>query len=151
VAMARTAWKARQGLLDPSRLVFIDETGTSTNMARLRGRCRRAQRLIGKVPHGHWKITTFVAALRHDAITAPFVIDEPMTGEIFRVYLEQCLVPTLKVGDIVVMDNLPAHKNDEVRRIIEAAGAELRYRVRVSRGFDAQALRRVFDVLEQRR
>jgi hypothetical protein len=67
-------------------LVFIDETGTSTNMARLRGRCRRGQRLIGKVPHGHWKITTIVAALRHNAITAPFVIDEPMTGEIFRVY-----------------------------------------------------------------
>jgi transposase len=127
VAMARSVWKAHQGLLDPARLVFIDETGTSTNMARLRGRCRRGQRLIGKVPHGHWKITTFVAALRHDAITAPFVIDEPMTGEIFRVYLERCLVPTLKPGDIVVMDNLPAHKNDEVRRIIEAAGAQLRY------------------------
>ena len=105
MAMARSVWKARQGLLDPARLVFIDETGTSTNMARLRGRCRRGQRLVGKVPHGHWKITTFVAALRHDAITAPFVIDEPMTGEIFRVYLERCLVPTLKPGDIVVMDN----------------------------------------------
>jgi transposase len=127
VAMARSVWKARQGLLDPARLVFLDETGTSTNMARLRGRCRRGQRLIGKVPHGHWKITTFVAALRHDAITAPFVIDEPMTGEIFRVYLQRCLVPTLKPGDIVVMDNLPAHKNDEVRCIIEAAGAQLRY------------------------
>jgi transposase len=125
--MAREAWKAQQGRLDPARLVFIDETGTSTNMARLRGRCRRGQRLIGKVPHGHWKITTFVAALRHDAITAPFVIDEPMNGEIFRVYLERCLVPTLKPGDLVVMDNLPAHKNDEVRSIIEAAGAQLRY------------------------
>ena len=127
MAMARSVWKAHQGLLDPARLVFIDETATSTNMARLRGRCRRGQRLIGKVPHGHWKITTFVAALRHDAITAPFVIDEPMTGEIFCVYLERCLVPTLKPGDIVVMDNLPAHKNDEVRRIIEAAGTQLRY------------------------
>ena len=127
MAMARSVWKAHQGLLDPTRLVFIDETGTSTNMARLRGRCRRGQRLIGKVPHGHWKITTFVAALRHDAITAPFVIDEPMTGEIFRVYLKRCLVPTLKPGDTVVMDNLSAHKNDEVRSIIEAAGAQLRY------------------------
>jgi transposase len=127
VAMARSVWKARQGLLDPARLVFIDETGSSTNMARLRGRCRRGQRLIGKVPHCHWKITTFVAALRHDAITAPFVIDEPMTGEIFRVNLERCLVPTLKPGDIVVMDNLAAHKNDEVRSIIEAAGAQLCY------------------------
>lgn len=92
---------------------------------RVRGRCRRGERLIGKVPHGHWKITTFVAALRCDAITTPFVIDEPMNGEIFRVCLEQCLVPTLKPGDIVVMDNLPAHKNDGVRSIIEAAGAEL--------------------------
>ena len=127
MAMARSVWKARQGLLDPARLVFIDETGTSTNMARLRGRCRRGQRLIGKVPHGHWKITTFVAALRHDAITAPFVIDEPMTGEIFRVYLERCLVPTLKPGDIVVMDNLPAHKVDGVRKLIEAVNASLVY------------------------
>ncbi len=73
-------------------------------MTRLRGRCRRGERLIGKVPQGHWKITTFVAALRYDAITAPFVIDEPMNGEIFRIYLQRCLVPTLKPGDIVVID-----------------------------------------------
>ena len=120
-------WKANQALLDPSHLIFIDETGTSTNMARLRGRCKRGQRLIGKVPNGHWKITTFVAGLRNDAITAPFVIDQPMNGVIFRAYLEQCLVPTLKPGDIVVMDNLPAHKNEDVRKIIEAAGAKLLY------------------------
>lgn len=120
-------WKANQALLDPSHLVFIDETGTSTNMARLRGRCKRGQRLIGKIPNGHWKITTFVAGLRNDAITAPFVIDQPMNGVIFRAYLEQCLVPTLKPGDIVVMDNLPAHKNEDVRKIIEAAGAKLLY------------------------
>ena len=93
VAAARVLWKERQKQLDPDRLVFIDETGTSTNMARLRGRCPRGQRLIGKVPHGHWKITTFVAALRCNAITAPFVIDEPMNGEIFAVYLEQCRSP----------------------------------------------------------
>lgn len=127
MAMVREAWKAQQGLLDPARLVFIDETGTSTNMARLRGRFRRGQRLVGKVPHGHWKITTVVAALRHDTMTAPFVIDEPMNGEFFRVYLERCLVPPLKPGDIVVMDNLPAHKNDAVQDMIEAAGAQLRY------------------------
>lgn len=120
-------WKANQALLDPSHLVFIDETGTSTNMARLRGRCKRGHRLIGKIPNGHWKITTFVAGLRNDAITAPFVIDQPMNGVIFRAYLEQCLVPTLKPGDIVVMDNLPAHKNEDVRKIIEAAGAKLLY------------------------
>lgn len=127
VAAARVLWKANQALLDPSHLVFIDETGTSTNMARLRGRCKRGQRLIGKIPNGHWKITTFVAGLRNDAITAPFVIDQPMNGVIFRAYLEQCLVPTLKPGDIVVMDNLPAHKNEDVRNIIEAAGAKLLY------------------------
>jgi transposase len=127
VAAARALWKERQKQLDPGRLVFIDETGTSTNMARQRGRCPRGQRLIGKVPHGHWKITTFVAALRCDAVTAPFVIDEPMNGEIFAVYLERCLVPTLRPNDIVVMDNLPVHKSDNVRRIIEAAGATLVY------------------------
>jgi len=108
-------------------LIFIDETGTSTNLARLRGRCRRGARLIGKVPHGHWKITTFVAGLRSNAITAPFVIDRPMNSAIFKTYLEQCLVPTLKLGDIVVMDNLSSHKSQEVRQIIEAAGAKLLY------------------------
>jgi transposase len=127
VALARERWRGGQSLLDPACLVFIDETGTSTNMARLRGRCRRGERLIDKVPHGHWKITTFVAALRCDAITAPFVIDRPMNSAIFRVYLEQCLVPTLKPGDIVVMDNLSSHKSDEVREIIEAAEARLLY------------------------
>ena len=96
-------------------------------MARLRGRCPRHERLVGKVPYGHWIITTFVAGLRVDGITAPFVIAEPMNGLIFRTYLERCLVPTLKPGDIVVMDNLPAHKNSKVREIIEAASAELRY------------------------
>lgn len=96
-------------------------------MARLRGRCPRGERLIGKIPHGHWKITTFVAGLRCDAITAPFVIDKPMNSAIFKAYLEQCLVPTLKPGDIVVMDNLSSHKSDEVRLIIAAAGATLLY------------------------
>jgi transposase len=127
VAAARERWKDTQKLLDRTGLVFIDETGTSTNMARARGRCRRGERLIGKVPHGHWKITTFVAGLRCDAITAPFVIDQPMNSAIFKAYLEQCLVPTLRPGDIVVMDNLSSHKSDDVRQIIEAAGARLLY------------------------
>lgn len=127
MAAARERWRTAQRLLDPARLIFIDETGTSTNMARLRGRCRRGERLIGKVPHGHWKITTFVAGLRYDAITAPFVIDSPMNGAIFKAYLEQCLVPTLRTDDIVVMDNLSSHKSDEVREIIETAGATLLY------------------------
>jgi transposase len=127
VAAGRERWRAGQRLLDPSRLIFIDETGTSTNMARLRGRARRGARLIGKVPHGHWKITTFVAGLRCDAIIAPFVIDKPMNRVIFKAYLEQCLVPTLRQGDIVVMDNLSSHKSQEVRQTIEAAGAVLLY------------------------
>jgi transposase len=127
VVAARERWRSAQKLLDPSKLIFIDETGTSTNMTRLRGRCRRGERLIGKAPHGHWKITTFVAALRCTAITAPFVIDKPMNSAIFKAYLEKCLAPTLLPGDIVVMDNLSSHKNDDVRDIIEAAGASLIY------------------------
>lgn len=127
MAAARASWRSGQKLLDPDHLVFIDETGTSTNMARLRGRCRRGERLVGKVPHGHWKITTFVAGLRRNALTAPFVIDRPMNSAIFKAYLEQCLAPTLRAGDIVVMDNLSSHKSEEVRQIIEAVGAKLFY------------------------
>lgn len=116
-----------QSTLDPKRLIFLDETGTSTNMARLRGRCERGERLIGKVPHGHWKITTFVAGLRSDGIIAPFVIDQPMNASIFRVYLERCLAPALRPKEIVIMDNLSAHKGEEVREILEEAGAGLLY------------------------
>ena len=126
VAAARAAWRAAQPMLDPSRLVFIDETGTSTNMTRLRARARRGCRVVGLVPWGHWKITTFVAALRHDRVTAPFVIDRAMTSAIFIEYVRQCLVPTLSPGDIVVMDNLQPHKNPTVRELITATGAELR-------------------------
>lgn len=127
IAAARAAWQAAQPDLDPGRLVFIDETGTATNMARLRGRARRGCRVIGRVPWGHWKIVTFVAALRQGAITAPFVIDRAMTSAIFVEYVRQCLLPTLSPGDIVVMDNLQPHKNPKVRELIEAAGAELRF------------------------
>lgn len=127
VAQARQRWTEDQPSLDPARLVFIDETGTSTNMTRLRGRARRGARLVGRVPHGHWKITTFVAGLRCDALTAPFVIDRPMNGPIFRTYLERCLIPTLTPGDIVIMDNLSSHKVAGVREAIERAGARLVY------------------------
>jgi transposase len=127
VAAARALWKLRQGLLNSTRLLFIDETGTHTAMTRLRGRCRKGMRLIAHVPHGHWKTTTFVAALRCDAITAPLVVDGPMNGEIFRAYVEQHLLPTLRPGDIVVMDNLSAHKVEGIRQLIEAAGATLVY------------------------
>ena len=127
VAEARDRWRQDQPLLDPARLVFLDETGTSTNMARTRGRSRRGERIIGRVPHGHWKITTFLAGLRCNEITAPFVIDGPMDGEVFRAYVRHCLVPTLKSGDIVILDNLKPHKVAGVREMIEAAGASLRY------------------------
>lgn len=127
MAAARQEWRQSQGALDAARLVFIDETGTTTNMARLRGRRQRGARLVGAIPHGHWKITTFVAGLRQDGLTAPFVIDRPMNGAIFQAYVAQCLAPTLSPGDIVVMDNLPAHKVQGVRRAIRAAGAELLY------------------------
>ena len=127
VAEARTAWRCNQASLDPSRLVFIDETGTSTKMARNYGRSMRGVRALGRVPWGHWKTVTFTAALRFDGVVAPFVIDKPMNGAIFAEYIRQCLVPALRRGDIVVMDNLPAHKNERIREMIEAAGAELRY------------------------
>ena len=127
MAENRRVWRARQPALDPTRLVFIDETGANTKMARLRGRCRRGQRLVAAVPHGHWKTMTFIAGLRHDGITAPFVVDRPMNGVIFRLWVERCLVPTLAHGDIVVMDNLSSHKIAGVREAIEAAGAKLAY------------------------
>jgi len=127
VAAARTTWAEGQAKLDPERLVFIDETGTATNMARLRGRAPRGARLVGKVPQGHWKTTTFVAGLRSSALTAPCVIDGPMNGSAFLAYIEQILAPSLKLGDLVVMDNLSAHKVPGVREAIEAAGARLFY------------------------
>lgn len=96
-------------------------------MARRYGRCPRGQRLLSSVPHGHWKTTTFVAALRLDALAAPCVFDGPMNGECFLAYVEQCLVPTLRHGDIVIMDNLSSHKVSGIRQAIEAAGATLRY------------------------
>ena len=96
-------------------------------MTRLRGRCRKGKRLIAHVPHGHWKTTTFVAGLRCDAIIAPLVVDGPMNGEIFRAWVEQHLAPLLHPGDVVIMDNLSAHKVEGIRALIEAAGAILIY------------------------
>jgi transposase len=113
--------------LHPERLVFIDETGASTKMARLYGRAPRGQRCRAPVPHGHWKTTTFTAALRLGGLTAPMLLDGPMNSAAFLAYVEQVLVPTLTPGDIVVMDNLPAHKPASVRRAIEATGALLLY------------------------
>jgi transposase len=122
---AREAWFENQPDLDPARLVFIDETGASTKMARLRGRCPRGERLRSGLPHGHWKTTTFVAGLRLGGFTAPMVLDGPMTGPWFLAYTEQILVPTLRPGDVVILDNLPAHKGQQVRAAIEGQGASL--------------------------
>ena len=105
--------------------MFIDETWTKTNMAPLRGWAPCGQRLIGKAPHGHWQTCTFIAALRQDRIDAPWLLDGPVDGESFRLYVEKELVPTLKPRDIVVMDNLGSHKTSAVRRAIRAAGATL--------------------------
>jgi transposase len=125
VLSRRRAWFKGQLDLDPDRLVFIDETGASTKMARLRGRAPRGKRLRAGVPHGHWKTTTFVGALRLTGMTAPMVLDGPMTGAWFVAYVQQVLVPTLSPGDIVILDNLPAHKGSATREAIEAAGARL--------------------------
>jgi transposase len=127
VVSERLSWRAAQPDLDAARLVFIDETGASTKMARLYGRSLRGTRCRAAIPHGHWKTTTFVGGLRLAGMTAPMVLDGPMDGPAFRAYVEQVLAPTLKPGDIVVLDNLPAHKPAAVRTAIEATGAELRY------------------------
>jgi transposase len=125
VVRARRLWMRAQARLDPARLVFIDETAVTTKMVRLRGRGPRGVELVGHAPFGKWKTITFVAALRHDGMTAPMVIDGAITSEKFLAYVEQNLVPTLRRGDIVVMDNLQAHKNPAVREAIEGAKATL--------------------------
>jgi transposase len=127
VKKKRDDWKAAQPPLDPEKLVFIDETWASTNMARRYGRCPRGQRLVCPVPYGHWKTTTFVAALRADGLTAPMVIDGALTGDLFVAYVEQVLVPGLRAGDVVVMDNLQCHKRAGVARAITAAGCSVLY------------------------
>jgi transposase len=127
VKAARRVWFDGQLDLDPEKLVFIDETGASTKMARLRGRAPKGERCRASIPHGHWKTTTFTAGLRLGGIAAPMILDGPMHGTAFLAYVRQVLVPELTPGDIVVMDNLPAHKVSGVRDAIEAAGARLLY------------------------
>lgn len=127
VRAARQAWFDGQLDLDPAKLVFIDETGASTKMARLRGRAPRGERCVASVPHGHWKTTTFIAGLRLGGIVAPMVLDGAMDGDAFIAYVEKVLVPELTKDDLVIMDNLPAHKVNGVRSAIEEAGARLLY------------------------
>lgn len=105
------------------RLVFIDETATTTKMTRLRGRARRGERLKARAPLGHWKTQTFVAGLRRDSMTAPWIIDRPMTKEIFEIYVETQLAPTLDPGDVVILDNLPSHKSEKAKAILKERGA----------------------------
>ena len=124
---AREQWAAKVPGLDADRLVFIDETWASTAMTRPRGRAAAGKRLIAAVPHGHWKTTTFVAALRTTGLTAPAVFDGAINGESFLAYVEQVLVPTLRPGDVVVMDNLGSHKVVGVPEAIAAAGCFLTY------------------------
>src|SRR3974390_2559777 len=118
VARRRQWWQRFHKRLPIEHLVFVDETWTKTNMTRTHGWWRRGERLIAKVPHGHWQTMTFLAALRHDGLTAPCVIDGPINGESFFAYVDQILLPTLRPGDIVVIDNLGSHKGNAVRSAI---------------------------------
>ncbi len=127
VLKRREDWFDGQLDLDPERLVFLDETWASTNMARTHGRAPKGRRLRAGVPHGHWKTTTFVAGIRTTGLVAPFVLDGPINRDAFEVYVDKVLVPDLRPGDTVIMDNLSSHKGPRVREMIEAAGASLLY------------------------
>lgn len=127
VAWRRKRWKAIQFHIDPERLVFIDETWIKTDMAPLRGWGLKGKRLRGFAPHGRWRTMTFLAALRYDRLTAPYVLDGPINGRFFRAWVEQELVQTLKPGDVVVMDNLGSHKAKAIRAAIKRVGAKLFY------------------------
>jgi len=139
---------ARQSLVDPARMVFIDETWTKTNMAPLRGWGPRGERLRAKVPYGHWKTMTFLAALRHDRVEAPWLLDGPINGEAFRLYVDKVLVPTLRPGDIVIMDNLGSHKGKAVRQAIRAVGARLLFLPKYSP--DLNPIEQLFSKLKHR-
>ena len=146
VARRRQQWLAYQDKVDPKRLVFIDETWTRTNMAPKRGWGRRGTRLVGTAPFKKWETLTFVAALRCDRLDAPCVFDGAMNGDRFRAYVEHLLVPTLRDGDIVIMDNLGSHKSQPVRRMIRAAGAKLFFLPKYSP--DLQPIEQVFAKLK---
>lgn len=125
IARRRAQWRKYQDRIDPRRLVFVDETWAKTNMTRLRGWSCRGRPLVDKVPHGHWRTLTFLAALRSERIDAPLVLDGPINGLTFTAWVEQFLLPTLTPGDLVVMDNLGSHKGKTVRQMIRSVGAKL--------------------------
>ena len=120
-------WRCQQSHWDVRRLVFIDETGLNTKLARLYGRCPRGERCLSAVPHGHWQSSTFIAALRHEQIEAPFLVDGPVDAEVFTVYLQQVLWPCLHPGDTLILDNLATHKIQRVGQILSDRGVGLRY------------------------
>lgn len=107
--------------------MFIDETGLNTKMARVYGRCPVGQRCLSAIPHGHWQSTTFIAALRHESIAAPFLVEGPVDAEVFTVYLEQVLGPQLREGETLILDNLATHKIQNTARLLSARGVSLRY------------------------
>lgn len=127
VAEQRERWKAWQIGLDPERLVFIDETWASTKMTRLYGRAPRGERVIEAVPHGHWKTTTLIAALDYSGMRCSMTLDGAVNMLAFEAFVEQVLVPVLRPGDLVVMDNLSSHKGERTPRLIREAKAELVY------------------------
>jgi transposase len=127
VANKRRLWQVWRCFMDASRFVFLDETGTATNRARRYGRSPGGERLVAAVPQGHWQTTTFIAGLKQSGIVAPLVLDGPITTPAFRAYVEQFLAPALAPGDVVVLDNLAAHKVAGVRQAIAAAGASILY------------------------
>lgn len=127
MAQRREEWSSKQAQWDTTQLVFIDETWAKTNMTRAQGWAPKGQRLVAAVPHGHWKTSTFVGALRVDGLTAPMVMDGAINGDYFKAYVKNVLVPTLRPGDVVILDNLSSHKVAGVREAIEAVGATVRY------------------------
>ena len=143
--------RREQPTLDPKQLVFIDETAATTKMTRLYGRAPQGKRLVDKVPHGHWKTTTFICGLRYDGVTAPFVLDGPMDGPHFLAYVEQILAPTLKKGQIVFLDNVSTHKVDGVEQAIEARGARSHFPAGLQPGLQSHrtTLRKAQIVLTQ--
>ncbi len=125
VARRRAQWRKYQARIDPTRLVFIDETWTKTNLAPLRGWAPRGKRLLSKAPYGHWNTMTFIAALRHDRIAAPWLLDRPINRERFLLYIQKVLAPTLRPSDVVIADNLSSHRGTDVRQAIRHTGARL--------------------------
>jgi len=125
VAERRAEWVVRQAGLDPARLIFLDECGVKTNLARTHGRSLQGTRLVAKVPYGHWKSTTFVSGIGLRGWVAPLVIDGALNGELFRAYVEQHLAPQLHEGDVLILDNLQCHKVSGVRNALRRVGADL--------------------------